>query len=328
MGLVKRLDQIGSSKPASIGLLKTKPVTIKLKTGVDPSCLTTSRRVPFHLMDYVKAELDSMVTSKVIRVMTEPTDWCSSMVPVMKKNGTVCICVDFKKLNIAVRREHPMLPSLDDIAPKLAHLKVFSALDAASGFGQIPIDENSRLMTTFITPFGCYAFHRLPFGISSAPEIFLRKMPSLLEGLSGVEVITDNILVHGRDLEEHYASLTDVIRRIDAPGLKLNHSKCVLRQSELRYFGHIIAVKPDPARVKALIELSLPNNIIELRTVLCMFQYFAKFGYNMSAVMKPMTDLLRADVCWSWDHAQQSSFDDTKREHRRCRTTKLLSQQW
>ena len=275
MGLVKRLDQIGSSKPASIGLMKTEPVTIKLKAGVEPSCLTTARRVPFPLMDDVKAELDRTVTSEVIRVVTEPTDWCSAMVPVVKKNGTVRICVDLKKLNIAVRREHLMLPSLDDIAPKLAHSKVFSTLDAASGFWQIPLDENSQLMTTFITPFGRYAFRRLPFGISSAPEIFQRKMSSLLEGLSGVEVIMDDILVHGRDLEEHDAYLTAVIRRIDASGLKLNPSKCILRQSELRYFGHIITengVQPDPARVKALLELSPPNNIRELRTVLGMFQ--------------------------------------------------------
>ena len=188
MGLVKRLDQIGSSRLASIGWMKTEPVTIKLKTGVEPSCLTTARRVPFPLMDDVKAELDRMVTSEVIRVVTEPTDWCSAMVPVVKKNGTVRIYVDLrKKLNIAVRREHVMLPSLDDIAPKLAHSKVFSTFDAASGFGQIPLDENSQLMTTFITPFGRYAFRRLPFGISSAPEIFQRKMSSLLEGLSGVE---------------------------------------------------------------------------------------------------------------------------------------------
>ena len=139
LGLVKRLDEIGSSKPASIGLMKTEPVTIKLKAGVEPSCLTTARRVPFPLMDDVKTELGRMVTSEVSRVVTEPTDWCSAMVPVVKKNGTVRICVDLKKRHIAVRREHLMLPSLDDIAPKLGHSKVFSTLDAASGFGQIPL---------------------------------------------------------------------------------------------------------------------------------------------------------------------------------------------
>ena len=72
-------------------------------------------------------------------------------------------------------------------------------------------------------------------------------------------------------------------------------------------------MKPDPGRVSALLELSPPNNVSELRTVLGMFQYLSKFVYNMSSVMKPMTDLLRADVSWSWDHAQQSAFDETKR---------------
>ena len=91
MGLIKRLDQIGLSKPASIGLMKKEPVAIKLKTGVEPYCLTTARRVPFPLMDDVKAELDHMVTSEVIRVVTEPTEWCSAMVPVVKKNAYVLI---------------------------------------------------------------------------------------------------------------------------------------------------------------------------------------------------------------------------------------------
>ena len=141
-------------------------------------------------------------------------------------------------------------------------------------------------------------------------------MSSIIEGMSGVEVIMDDILVHGRDLEEHDACLKAVIRIIDASGLKLNPSECVLRQSELRYFGHITTerdVKPDPAKVKALLELSPPNNISELRTVLGMFQYLAKFAYSMSAVMKPMTYLLRADVRWSWDHAEQFPFAQTKR---------------
>ena len=168
----------------------------------------------------------------MIRVVAVSTDWCSAMVPVVKKNGTMRICIDLKKLNIAVRREHLMLPSLDDIAPKLAQSKVFFALDAASGFWQIPLEENSQLITTFIPPFGRYAFRRLPFGISSAPEIFQRKIASLLGGLSGVEVIMDDILIHGLDLEEHDACLMAVIRRIDASGFNLNPSKCVLRETE------------------------------------------------------------------------------------------------
>ena len=105
-----------------------------------------------------------------------------------------------------------MLPSLEDIAPKLAESKVFSTLDAASGFCQIPIDEDSQLLTTFITPFRRYEFCRLPFGISSDSEIFQRKMSTLLGGLDGVEVIMDDMLVHGYNREEYDARLNAVLR--------------------------------------------------------------------------------------------------------------------
>ena len=74
-----------------------------------------------------------------------------------------------------------------------------------------------------------------------------------------------------------------------------------LQINQLRYFGHLTGVdgiKPDPEMVEALLELSRPNNVSELRTVLGMFQYLAKFGYDMSSVMKPMTDLLKSDVVW------------------------------
>ena len=253
--------------------MKTEPVTIKLKAGAEPLCLTTAGRVPFHLMDAVKAELNNMVESGVIRYVTEPTDWCAAMVPVIKKTGAVRICVDVKQLNTAVRCEHHMLPSLEDIAPNHAESKVFSTLDAASGFWQIPIDEDSQLLTTFITPFGRYAFRRLTFGISSAPRY--SKMSTLLEGLDGVELITDDLVVHGRNREEHDARLNAVLRIINDSGLKLNPKKCVCRKTELTYFGHLIwgdGIKPDPERVEVLLKLSRPNNVSELITVLGMFQ--------------------------------------------------------
>ncbi|KAI0226278.1 hypothetical protein LSAT2_023096 [Lamellibrachia satsuma] len=222
MELVCLLEQINASDTdTGIGLMKTDSVVIKLKAGAQPLCITTARRVLFPLMGAVKAELDRMVTSGVIRAVTEPTDWCSAMVPVIKKTGAVRICIDLKQHNTADRRDHFMFPSLEDISPKLADSKVFSTLDVTSGFWQIPIDEENQLLTTFITPFGRYAFCRLPFGISSAPEIFQRKMSALLDGMNGVKVIMDDILVHGRSIEEHDARLDSVIRIINDSGLKL-----------------------------------------------------------------------------------------------------------
>ena len=123
MALVCRLEQVDASgdDDGRIGLMKNELLTIKLKTGAKPLCLTTTRRVPFPLRDAVKAERNNMVESGVIRSVTEPTDWCAAMVPVIKKTGAVRICVDLKQLNTSVRREH----HLDFMHFADCHLEIF-----------------------------------------------------------------------------------------------------------------------------------------------------------------------------------------------------------
>lgn len=104
--------------------------------------------------------------------VTQPTDWCAPMVPVMKPNGTVRICVGLNKLNDNIKRERYILPTTDEILAKLAGVSIFTSLDAASGFWQIALCNESSLLTTCIILVGRYCFKRLPFGISIAPEIF------------------------------------------------------------------------------------------------------------------------------------------------------------
>ena len=253
-----------------------------------------------------------MMHAGVIREVTEPTSWCAPMVPVVKKNGKIRICVDLKQLNKAVRREHYSLPSLEDIAPKLAGATCFSTLDAESGFWQTPLEKESQLLTTFITPFGHYAFQRLPFGISSAPEIFQRKMREMLGGLDGVEVIMDDILVYGSTVKEHDSRLAKVLQVVRESGLRLNEAKCKFRKSELVYFGHLISatgIKPEESKLSAIKDLKEPTNVKELRRVIGMVQYLGKFVFDLSTIM---TDLLKSTSVWSWGPDQQDSFEKVK----------------
>lgn len=172
--------------------------------------------------------------------------------------------MDLTKLNKTVKRERYILPTSDEITSKLSGATVFSSLDAASGFWQIPLHPDSCKLTTFITLFGRYCFKRLPFGITTAPEIFQRKMLETLEGLEGVEAFMDDILVYGSTMEEHDARLDKVFRRIESVGLKLNKEKCSLWQGQLRFLGHLIdhsGVRPDPEKVEAISQLPPPQNV-------------------------------------------------------------------
>ena len=140
----------------------------------------------------------------------------------LEKSGAVRICVDLKRLNLSVERERYILPTLQDLTSRLAGATVFSSLDAASGFYQIPLHEASQELTTFITPMGRYCYRRLPFGITSAPEIFMRKMNELLYGLDGVFTYMDDILIYGKDKAEHDERLNKVLKVLASAGLILN----------------------------------------------------------------------------------------------------------
>lgn len=131
------------------------------------------------------------------------------------------MCVDLKRLNKGVKRECYILPTLDDITPKLAGAKVFSTLDASSGFWQIPLDPSCQKLTTFITPMGQFCFKRLPFGITLAPKIFQRLMTDLLKGLEGTVVVMDDILVYGSTKEEHDRHLRLKLNRAMGPILTI-----------------------------------------------------------------------------------------------------------
>ena len=181
-----------------------------------------------------------MVDLGVISKIDVPTPWCAGMVVASKKNGGIRICIDFKLLNNYVQREVHPLPKVDDVLAQLAGAKVFSKLDANSGFWQIPLAEQSRLLTTFITPYGRYCFNKLPFGICSAPEHFQKRMSQILEGLDGVLCQMDDVLLFGKNKEEHDVRLRAALEKLEAAGVTLNEEKCEFEKSRLLFLGHII----------------------------------------------------------------------------------------
>ena len=187
------------------------------------------------------------------------------------------------------------MPHVDDTLAQLSGAKLFSKLDTNSGFWQVPLAKCSRLLTTFITPFGRYCFNRLPFGISSAPEIFQKKMSAVLEGIPGVLCHLDDVLVYGKDSQEHDSRLIAVLERIRAAGITVNPTKCEFAKTQLTFLGHLInhnGISADPAKTSAIKQMPPPNNIAELRRFFGMANQLGKFSPNLSEISAPLRRLL------------------------------------
>ena len=299
-----------------LGTLKGE-YEIVLKKDAKPYALATPRRIPIPLKGQVEEELKRMEALGVIRKVDQPTDWCAGMVVVPKSNNKVRICVDLTKLNKSVCRERHILPSIEQTLAQVKGAKIFSRLDANSGFWQIKLSPKSALLTTFITPSGRFCFNRLPFGITSAPEYYQKRMSHILSGLQGVVCMMDDVLVFGQTQQEHDLRLEATLNRIRKAGVTLNSDKCEFSTGSVKFLGHIIdgtGVHPDPTKIQAIQQMQVPNNVTELRRFLGMVTYLGKFISNLSHKVKPLRDLLSAKNEWVWSDRQQSAFCQIKQE--------------
>jgi len=250
-----------------------------------PPVIHAPRSVPAPIREQVKRELDHLEKSNIIKKVTEPTEWVNSMVAIRKKNGRVRICIDPTNLNIAIQREHFPMSTIDDIATRLCGSQYFSVLDANMGYFQIKLSDRSSMLTTFNTPFGRYRYLRLPMGIKSASDVYQRKMVESFGNIDGVEIVVDDILVHGTTMEEHNTRLRQVLERAREINLKLNRKKCKIAVPEVDYVGHKLSrvgLKLTDERVKAITEMREPIDKGELETVMGMIAYVAKFIPNLS----------------------------------------------
>ena len=137
----------------------------------------------------------------VIQKVQEATEWVNSMVVITKPNGKLRICIDSRDLNKVIKCEYYPMRTIEEIAARMPNAKFFSVLDASSGYWQVQLDLESAELCTFNTPFGRYKFKRLPFGLSSAPDVFQKVISEMFESIEGVEVVVDDILVWGKSEE-------------------------------------------------------------------------------------------------------------------------------
>jgi len=213
------------------------------------------------------------------------------------------------------------LPVLEDILPELSKARVFTTIDLKSGYWHCVLAPESRVLTTFATPYGRYRWRRLPFGLSASLEIFQKHLNQVLENLSGVLCIADNILIYGSgdaDKEataDHDRNLQNLLQRCLYRGIVLSLEKMKLRLKEVPFMGHLLmstGLKSDPAKMGAITNMPKPQDIEGVQRLDRFINYLAKFLPKLSEVMEPICRLTQ-DTPWEWSTEQDKEFQTVQK---------------
>ena len=281
----------------TVGCFDNYTYHITLDPEVSP-VVHASRKVPIELKDKLQAELREMESQDIIAKVMQPTDLVNSLVIREKENGRLCLCLDPKDLNKAIKREHHPIPTLDEITPKSAGAKLFSKLGARNSYWNVKLVEKSSYLTTFSTPFGRYRFLRMPFGLRMSQDIFQFKIDETYCDCQGAIGIADDVTVYGKNDQEHDLHLHKTMERTRKAGMKLNDEKCVIKTKECNFFGMLYtpySVKPSPDKVRAIENLNPPKDK-ELHTFLGMTTYMSSFIPNLADRTAPLRNLLKENV--------------------------------
>ncbi|XP_060804322.1 uncharacterized protein K02A2.6 [Amyelois transitella] len=300
-----------------LGVIKGEEVNLELIDKDVKPVFHKPIPIPHAFKEKVDEELRKLEREGVI-TKVESSKWGTPLVPVVKDNGKLRLCANYKiTVNKYIKDVNHPLPRIDDIFSALQGGEKFTKLDLRNAFNQLLLDNSTGELLAWSTSKGIFKLNRLPYGTKPASSIFQAKMEKILLGAKGVVNFIDDVLVTGCNDEDHLNNLKEVLKRFKEVGIRLNKSKCLFFQNEINYLGHIISkegLKKDPAKLEAIINAPVPNNVTEVRSWIGMVGYYSKFVPQLSVKLKPMYDLLQKDRKFIWTKVCNDSFEQVKKE--------------
>lgn len=246
---------------------------------------------------------------------------------VPKKTGQKRMVVNFIPLNKIAIKDHYPMPNIQDLFNAIKKAKYFCALDCTEGFFQIPVLEEHRKRTAFITPHGMYQFKRCPFGFTNSPAKFQRTMNQIFEeGLYRKCVIyIDDILVFGETKNELTENLIWVLEKCDQFNVKLKKSKCQFMKERVEFLGHLISyntIAPVPGKTDKLLEIK-PTNKTDVMSILGTFNYYSRFIPNYTEQTKALRELTRKANGFEWSDLHEKAVSNLYKELQRALTHEI-----
>ena len=273
---------------------KTDAMEHEIKLTDGPYIREKPRPIPAKDFEDARQHIQALLDAEIIKPSSSP--YASPIVLVRKKNGKLRLCIDYRKVNSRTIRDSYPIPKISEIFTALHGAQWFTTMDLKMGFHQIPMAESSKDITAFTCPFGLYQFERMSQGLKNSPLTFQRLMDKCVGDMNMKELLVylDDLIVHGRSVEEAEERLFKTLDRLRSFNLKLDPKKCMFFQSSVKHLGHIVSaegVKPDPDKISALTTWPKPKTLQDLKSFLGFTGYFRDYVKNYSQIVKPLNKL-------------------------------------
>ena len=275
------------------------------------------RRFPEHVSSEIERQCRELHLLDVIEPSRSP--WSAPVVSVRKKDGTIRLCIDYRKLNAVTKPDRFPLPNLTDAVFSLSKMRWFSCLDLTRGYYQLPLDEASQEYTAFSTVHGHWQFKVLAFGLRNAPSAFQRAMLQVLAGFSRRNVIIyiDDLLIMTESFEEHLELVAKVLNTLVSYGVKVKLEKCKWFSKEVEYLGHVVGVdgvRKSASYLDKIRDYPRPTTVKELRAFLGLANWQRKFVPNFSTLQRPLSEKTvgRGHKKLRWTPEMEDAFQSLK----------------
>ena len=312
-----------------LGKFPGDPYKLRLKPDAVP-VKHRPRKVPVHLQDAFHEEVERLVKIDVLEKVTEPTEWVNCFVIVEKVidssnahspnhviKKSIHLCIDPKDLNEALEREPYYSRTIDELISMFSGAKVFTIVDMDKGYWQVVLHPESRKYTCMAFDIGRYQFKRLPMGSKVASDIFQRMLDSVYIGLPGVTGIADDMVIFGRNEEEHDRDLILFLETTRKNGLVLNKRKLQFKKEEVSFFGHrwnSTGISPDSKKTESILKMQFPPDKETMHSFLGLVNFLNRYTPRLAELCSPLRKLILKDSHYSPGDPEHAAFDAIKAE--------------